>query len=438
MSNQWFTNFKLRSVLLILLLTIVMLMIGLLPAVNAANIENETVVNEVDASSEVKTSHRLIVQLESPAVAETAGLARLANGRIDLQASTTQSYISRLQAEQAAFINTLSKALPDSSVATYINESGQSIEATYQIVFNGVAVDPGKTSTAEARRVLSKMPGVKAVYLDFAHDPDLYASLPLINAPTIWTEAGGQTNAGAGVKVASMDGGLHHAAPMFNGTGFSYPAGYGPNGLGDPANNNGKIIASRAYFRSWDPPSVGDENTWPGTQGTSHGTHTGSTAVGIPVTANYLGLSENISGVAPGAYAMSYRVFYNSVTNDGSFYNVEGIAALEDIVADGADVLNNSWGGGPGSVGGEFDPLDFALINAYKLGVFVSMSAGNAGPGLGTGDHPSAEYINVAASTTDGTLASGRLNIILPTPISPTLQGLSYSGADFGAPLPVG
>jgi hypothetical protein len=43
-----------------------------------------------------------------------------------------------------------------------------------------------------------------------------------------------------------------------------------------------------------------------------------------------------LSGVAPKAYVMSYKVFYNSITDDGSFYNTEGIKALEDVVADGA------------------------------------------------------------------------------------------------------
>ncbi len=188
---------------------------------------------------------------------------------------------------------------------------------------------------------------------------------------------GGQEMGGKGVKVASMDGGVHKDAAMFNGDGWSYPAGYPVNGYGLTANNNGKIIVSRAYFRSWDPPSAGDENPWPGTQGTSHGTHTSGTAVGNVVTdVNYLGATiDKMSGVAPGAWVMSYRVFYNSVTNNGSFYNAEGIAALEDIVRDGADVVNNSWGGGPGSVGGVFDPLDTALINAYQAGVFVSMSS---------------------------------------------------------------
>lgn len=28
-----------------------------------------------------------------------------------------------------------------------------------------------------------------------------------------------------------MDGGAYYAAPMFDGTGYAYPPGYGPNGL---------------------------------------------------------------------------------------------------------------------------------------------------------------------------------------------------------------
>jgi subtilisin family serine protease len=226
---------------------------------------------------------------------------------------------------------------------------------------------------------------------------------------------------------------------MFSGAGYSYPPGWPAGGIGLTSNNNGKIIASRVYFRSWDPPASGDENPWPGQLGTPHGNHTSGIAAGNIVTATYRGLTvPSISGVAPRAWIMSYRVFYTSATGRGSFYTAEGIAALEDIVADGADVLNNSWGGGPGSTGGEFDALDTALINTTRAGVFVSMSAGNAGPGLGTGDHPSPDYINVAASTTSGTLAAGGVSVTAPTPISPTLQNIAFGTAQFGPPLPIG
>ncbi|MGD2159291.1 MAG: S8 family serine peptidase, partial [Anaerolineales bacterium] len=389
-----------------------------------------------------KTSDRLIVELESPPLAEWARLNDIAiqkNGKVNINSIDAQAYVSQLETEQAAFINNMTVALPDAAVSQYINELGARIDLSYQLTFNGMAIETGATPKEEAQRILTNLPGVKAVYFDYAHEPELYASVPLINAEAAWNDPtiGGMENAGAGIKVASMDGGVHHDAPMFDGTGYDYPLGYPPNGLGLTENNNGKIIASRVYFRTWDPPSPGDENPWPGTQGTPHGNHTSSIAAGNEVVADYLGITETISGVAPNAWVMSYRVFYNSITNEGSFYTAEGIAALEDIMMDGADVLNNSWGGGPGSAGGAFDPLDQALINVANAGTFVSMSTGNAGPGNGTTDHPSDEYINVAASTTEGTYLAGRLNVIAPEPVPDDLMALPFGRALFGDPIPI-
>jgi len=396
-----------------------------------------------DGPASKTESHRLIVQLKSPSLAEysaSTGEARTESGKLNPNSPQAQNYVEQLKAEQAQFVSQMQAALPSASVGQFIDEFGASADLSYQLAFNGLAVDPGEVNKTQAAKILASLPDVKAVYADYAHQPDLYASLPLINASAAWNNAsiGGISNAGDGIKVASMDGGAHHDAPMFDGTGYSYPAGYPAGGLGLTANNNGKIIASRVYFRAWDPPSPGDENPWPGTLGTPHGTHTASTAAGNEVVATYLGITETISGVAPRAWVMSYRVFYNSITNDGSFYTAEGIAALEDILADGADVLNNSWGGGPGSIGGEFDPLDAALINVANAGTFVSMSAGNAGPNNGTTDHPSDEYISVAASSTDGTFASGRLSVSAPTPLDPLLQDMPFTTATFGSQLPLG
>ncbi|MBI2953285.1 MAG: S8 family serine peptidase, partial [Chloroflexi bacterium] len=386
-----------------------------------------------------RASRRLIVELASPplSVAPPANNNfSSASGRLDVSGPGAQSYIHQLRAEQATAISAMQGVLPNASVGTYVNETGGDVQETYQVVFNGFVVDPGSHDTEEARRALAQLPGVKGVYPDYAREPDLYNSLPSINASAVWTDPAveGRSNAGRGIKVASMDGGIHHSAPMFDGTGYSYPPGF-PKG--DTANTNGKIIVSRAYFRSWDPPAEGDENTWPGTRGTSHGVHTASTAAGNTVTANYQGTPLILSGVAPAAWVMSYRVFYYSVTGNGSFYDAEGIAALEDIVRDGADVLNNSWGAGPYARGGD-EPLDRALINAASAGIFVSMSAGNSGPSKATTDHPSNDYINVAASSTDGTLISGRMSASAPQPISATLQSMPYVQGDFGGSLTAG
>lgn len=406
-----------------------------------------TSAREIGADSQPETSvrysHRLIVELQTPSLSEAwaAGAisaASSAEGQLDVASATAQQYVQQLQSEQQNFVVALQAAVPDAQVASFINESGHSRPEAVQIVLNAVVVDAGRDADVNAlQRRLSRLPGVKRVSRDRAIEPDLYAGLPLINAAAAWNNAaiGGRGNAGAGIKFASVDGGAHHAAPMFDGTGYSYPPGY-PKG--DPKNNNGKIIVSRAYFRPWDPPAAGDQNTWPGTHGTPHGTHTSSTAAGNEIVASYRGLTETISGVAPRAYVMSYRVFYASVNGLSSFFEAEGLAALEDVVKDDADVLNNSWGNGPIPVNSTYDPIQHALVNTWKAGVFVSMSAGNEGPGIGTGDHPADEYINVAASTTSGTLASGRFNVTAPAPVPDSLVGLSFAAAAFGASLPLG
>jgi hypothetical protein len=393
----------------------------------------------------------LIVELQAPPLAamyKTQLQAAAADGKLDVQSAAAVAYINQLQAEQAAFVSQLQSALPDATVAQFIDENGARQVHSYQVVFNGMAVNPGADLTAAdreaARQLIATLPGVKAVYPDMPHYSDLYTSTLLINAPAVWNVLGGRANAGAGVKFASMDGGVHHLSPMFNGAGYTYPNGFGPNGKGLINNNNGKIITSRAYFREWDPPQTqdpglsgcGDACAWPGPRGTSHGVHTASTAAGNVVTdVVYNGYNVGtISGVAPRAYVMSYKVFYGSVTNDASFYNAEGIAALEDIVMDGAEVLNNSWGNGPYTSGNLGDPLETALANTAAAGVFVAMSAGNAGPSSSTLDHPLPDYINVAATTSGGTLADGFASV----PNAPNLQQMAYGTAEFGRQIEVG
>lgn len=404
-----------------------------------------------DQPSTPTASPLLIVEFNTPPLAaayKSQLQAAEVNGRLDAQSATAQAYVSQLQAEQAAFVNQLRSALPSATVAQYVDENGQSQNLTYQVVFNGMAINPGSNLTAAqreaVRKQIAKLPNVKAVYSDLPHYQDLYTSTVLINAPVVWNALGGRANAGAGVKFASMDGGVYKNAPMFNGSGYTYPSGFAPNGKGLTNNNNGKIIASRAYFRSWDPPQTqdpgllgcGDACAWPGPKGTSHGVHTASTAAGEIISdVVYSGYPVGtISGVAPRAYVMSYKVFYGSVNGDASFYSAEGIAALEDIALDGADVLNNSWGSGPISDGNAADALETALANTAATGVFIAMSAGNAGPSTSTLDHPLADYINVAATTSGGTLADGYATV----PGAPGLAQMPFGIAEFGQQIQIG
>ena len=177
-----------------------------------------TLVDGAGDAASPTMSHRLIVELDSPALAELQSNNR---AKFDVNAPDAQAYVSQLQAEQAAFVVAMQDVLTDASVSTFVNEIGAEEQATYQIVFNGLSIDPGSADKEEAKALLSRLDGVKRVSYDFAHSTQLYTSTALINADDVWNSAaiGGVANAGAGIKVASMDGGLHHEAA----TGRSVP-----------------------------------------------------------------------------------------------------------------------------------------------------------------------------------------------------------------------
>ncbi|MDY7078180.1 MAG: S8 family serine peptidase, partial [Chloroflexota bacterium] len=378
---------------------------------------------------------RWIVQLEDAPLAQyTGGVAGMrataasATGaaRLDVNSPDAKAYVSYLKTQQTQVAAAVQKAVP-----------GAYVEHDYQVAFNGLTVNlPEADENADFW--LSQLPGVKQVFREKVYHLDMYASLPLIDAPTLWGMVGGQASAGEGIKIASIDSGIYPFNDCFDPTGYTYPPGYPLFDTDKPYTTTAKVIVARAYFRADDPPTTGDEATWPGTSGSSHGTHTSGSMACLPdIVAETNGYTETISGVAPAAYLMSYKVFYpTSSEYSGSAFDPELIAAVEDAVADGADVVNNSWGEGSGST--YPDALDLAYDAAWDAGVVVVFSAGNSGPYPSTVDHESSKNILVGASTTSGTIAAGRLSVSAPEPLTDTLQNLAYTTALFGEELASG
>jgi hypothetical protein len=72
------------------------------------------------------------------------------------------------------------------------------------------------------------------------------------------------------------------------------------------------------------------------------------------------------------------------------------VAAIDQAVADGVDVINFSISG---TATNFRDPVEIAFLFAADAGVFVAASAGNAGPTNGTVAHPSPWITTVAAGT---------------------------------------
>ncbi|KAK8646670.1 hypothetical protein V6N13_120450 [Hibiscus sabdariffa] len=106
-----------------------------------------------------------------------------------------------------------------------------------------------------------------------------------------------------------------------------------------------------------------------------HGTHTATTAAGSAVSsANLLGYA---SGTARGM-ASQARVAIYKVCWLGGCFGSDIVAAMDEAVADGVDVLSMSIGGGLSEYYG--DTVAIGAFTAAANGIFVSCSAGNSGP----------------------------------------------------------
>jgi minor extracellular serine protease Vpr len=374
---------------------------------------------------------RWIVQLHGkplaryPRAKRAISFAGIARPKVDLKAAVNRRYLNRLARTQTGFAARLRRAI-----------RGVRVERTFRVTLNGMAVRMTKAQAAKVRR----MKGVRAVTPDVPYRMSMYATPAQINAPALWSQVGGQANAGRGVKVAIIDSGVYvtkDAAgnyagnPCFNDAGYRMPRGY-PKG--DTRFTNAKVIVARAYFRPppFAPPTAGNDTPIQGPGGSPHGTHVGGT---VACNANTTAIgSLTISGVAPAAYLMNYRIFYPSTSPDG-FENgngwvVEIVQAIEDAVKDGADVLSNSWGSSHQNTLAWPDPMVQAAESAVDAGVVGVWAQGNSGPAQGTGNLPSAsdKVISVGAVTKYETLIQSSVNVIG----RPDLQNLDTGPASFG------
>lgn len=376
---------------------------------------------------------RVIVQLADPPLASyTGGITNLAATsplrtgapRLDVDSAPSRAYLSYLAQQQAAFRSELTKAAPSAKV-----------DYTYQVALNGLAV---KTTLGQMPAI-QKLPGVKAVTVEREYKLNMDASIPLIGLGSgqlgypgwvdagLWDVVGGHQNAGTGLKVADVDTGLDFSHACFNPAGYSYPAGFPKYDPGNQTLVNPKVIVARAYFRPDDPPVFSNNAQDDPLEGDGgHGTHTAGTMVcNYGTQTPYSGL--RMSGVAPRAYLMVYRVFYASAAGDRSAFDPELLRAVEDVIRDGADVLNNSWGGTSLTTIAD-DPLVQAYSAAVDAGIAVVFSAGNSGPGSATAGSPGIgpKFITVGASTTNRTFTTTvSVDSVTPTvTIPPTVTNI--------------
>lgn len=236
------------------------------------------------------------------------------------------------------------------------------------------------------------------------------------------------TNTGAGVIVAVVDTGVDFNHPDISANIWS--------NLGETAGNNTDDDNNgfKDDIRGWD--FVGS-TPYPMDR-FGHGTHVAGT---IAATGNN---GIGIVGVAFGAKIMPVKGLND--TGSGSY---DGLAKAILYAADnGADVINNSWGGG-----GDSQLIRDAITHAHNLGVVVVVAAGNSSSNADYFFPAKIEdVLTVSASGTDDSLAyfsnwGNRIDVAAPGG-GPGTDRLIYSNvlslqsattsSDFGPELTVG
>jgi subtilisin family serine protease len=272
-------------------------------------------------------------------------------------------------------------------------------------VMNALIVDIDEARRAE----LEAMPGVRKVYRDRKAHFDMDHAVGLVKAREAWRMVGGDDQAGKGMKIAIVDTGIDITHPAFKDDSLEVPGGYPKTSReSDLAGTNRKVIIARSYGVRG-TPDIRDMG--------GHGSAVASVAAG----ARHASPVGEFAGIAPKAFLALYRLD----DTDGSFTSSGLMRALEDVAADGVDVMNLSIGFFP-QTRYEDDPVAKAVEKLAER-VIVSKSAGNMGPDAGLASAPaSPSAITVGASWNDRALG--------PSVEVPGLGGMFATRPDIDLP----
>lgn len=215
------------------------------------------------------------------------------------------------------------------------------IVATYDTLFNGLALQ----ATPEKLSKIYSLDFIKTVHPVHTYEaingwgsPSRRLNEVMTDNTVLPHEVNPTTYTGKGIKVGVIDTGIDYHHPDLS---TNYISGYDVVDLED------------------DPMETTPEEGIP----TSHGTH----------VAGIIAANGHLQGVAPDADIYAYR----ALGSGGQGTSIQVIAAMEQAVKDGVDVMNLSLGN---SINGPDYPTSQAVNKAVDLGVAVVIANGNDGP----------------------------------------------------------
>ena len=333
-----------------------------------------------------------------------------------------------------------------------LNKAGGQKLYDYVYSFNGFAAHMSEQQASK----LAAVEGVLNVSADELQTVDTSSTPTFLGLDAeggLWDQLGGVGSAGEGIIIGIVDSGIWPESLSFTdrvdrngdpsserGSKLAYRQIHGWHGKCKPGEDynasmcNHKLVGAQWFNAAWGGDAALEaERPWEFMSArdyNGHGTHTSSTAGGnhgVPTTGPAT-LFGDISGMALRARIAMYKALWSTEdASTASGFTSDLVAAIDQAVADGVDVINYSISG---TLTNFLDPVQVSFLFAADAGVFVAASAGNSGPGSSTVAHPGPWLTTVAAGTHN---RAGIGSVTLGN--GDTYEGASVAAIEVSAPL---
>ncbi|XP_058080521.1 subtilisin-like protease SBT2.4 [Magnolia sinica] len=307
---------------------------------------------------------------------------------------------------------------------------------SYTHIVNGFAVHatPSQVNKLKSAQGVSLIEKDRGAKLMTTYTPRY---LGLTGPTGMWTQEGGEENAGDGIVIGIIDTGIdpthlsfaYDPLNPFQAGLPQFSGGVCEAGPHFPSTScNGKIVSAK-YFAAGAAASMplnASKDFLSPFDAVGHGSHVASTAAGnsrVPVIVDDF-MYGWASGMAPRARIAVYKPIYPDV---GTLADV--VSAIDQAVKDGVDIITLSIGPDepPEDTLTFLNVFDIFLLFARRAGIFVVQAAGNKGPAASSIVSYSPWAMGVGSSTTDRSFTT---ELVLGD--GRKISGIGLSGPTFG------
>lgn len=262
--------------------------------------------------------------------------------------------------------------------------SGSSVKRSFGYLVNGFSIDV-KVSDLQKIQDLKGVASVKPVRVYYPADS---SANEMADVQKVWQN---HKLKGEGMVVSIIDTGID-----YNHKDLKLDAGTKTALSKNSVEAKAKEFGHGKFYTDKVPYGYnyadGNDNVIDNGNGDMHGQHVAGIAA-----ANGTG-ADSVKGVAPDAQLLAMKVFSNNGSIKGC-YDDDLIAAIEDSVKLGANVINMSLGSVSSNVD-ENDPEQSAVRKASEQGVLCVISAGNSSVSTSTGSgNPDQQFDSDELST---------------------------------------